>query len=72
MDALREWMESDLDVNLSWLAHGCSVRGKLKNHCVPRGFRHVKYEELREMPRMPRFFAVHEAVLARANAMMWV
>ena len=24
MDALREWMESDLDV-LSWSAHGCSA-----------------------------------------------
>ena len=87
MDALRDWMESDLDViivgtwmlcgngwsliwTLSWLAHGCSVRGKLKKHCVPRGFRHVKYEELREMPRIPSFFAVHEAVFAPANAMM--
>ena len=56
MDALREWMESDLDVimvgtwmlcgngwgliwTLSWLAHGRSVRGKLKKHRVPRGFR---------------------------------
>ena len=72
MDALREWMESDLDVimvgtwmlygngwsliwTLSWLAHGRSVRGKLIKHRVPRGFPHVKYEEVREMPRIPDF-----------------
>ena len=72
MDALREWMESELDIitvgtwmlcgngwsliwTLSWLARGRSVRGKLKKHRVPRGFRHVKYEEVREMPRIPDF-----------------
>eukprot|EP00439_Symbiodinium_sp_Y106_P071059 s173_g12.t1 len=55
MDALRQWMESDLDVimvgtwmlcgngwsliwTLSWLAHGCSVRGKLKNTACPEVF----------------------------------
>ena len=68
MDALREWMESDLDVIMvgTWML--CSW--KTQKHRVPRGFRHVKYEEVRELPRIPRFFAVPEAVRARANAMM--
>ena len=65
MDALREWMESDLDVIMI-----DTFRGKLKNTACPEVFRHVKYEEVRELLRIPRFFAVPEAVRARANAMM--
>ena len=51
--ALREWMESDLDVIMVGTWTLCSW--KTQKHRVPRGFRHVKYEEVREMPRIPDF-----------------